>query len=82
MVLYARGLKTLLHRMPGPKPFVWTVISCLVVMSVVTASGGVATPVAGYAVAAASFGDPHRERVTLISSNPRGDGAFVVERLL
>ncbi|MEO1998703.1 MAG: glycosyltransferase family 39 protein [Planctomycetaceae bacterium] len=82
MILYARGLETLLCRMPGPKPFVWTVISCLAALAVVTAPGRVPTPVTGYAVAAESFGDPDRERVTLISSNPRGDGAFVAERLL
>ena len=82
MIPYACGLETLLCRMPGPKPFVWAVISCLAVLPVVTASGHVPEPVTGYAVAAASFGDPSRERVTLISANPRGDGAFVAERLL
>ena len=82
MVLYARGLETLLRRMPGPKPFVWSVASCLIALAVLTAPGSVTTPVTGYAAAAESFGDPHPGRVTLVSSNPRGDGAFVAERLL
>jgi hypothetical protein len=82
MILYARGLEMLLHRMPGSKPFVWTVVSCLTVLAVVTAPGGIPTTVTGYAVAAESFGEPHPGRVTLISSNASGEGAFIAERLL
>ena len=82
MILYARGLAMLLSRVPGPRFVSWLVVVCLATITVVTAPGHVPSPVTGYADTAASFGAPCPARVTLVSSNSAGEGAFVAERLL
>ncbi|MDA0658079.1 MAG: glycosyltransferase family 39 protein [Planctomycetota bacterium] len=82
MIIYARGLETLISLVPGRNAIAWTGVGFLAVLTVVTAPGRVHLPVNGYASAAESLGDPQLGRVTLISSNSAGEGAFVAERLL